>query len=275
MYQHSMEIFYEPNLRLTRARGLRGYNAGFAETLGCGTFDQHQKDLVWRLLGDTPIGRHSVVVDVGCGIGGPSGWIFERFQPARLIGIDYCTASVQEANARWAHRTRRPCFLQGDAHSLPLADASVDVIFNLESALHYPDKRQFISECRRILKPGGVLCLGDICTHRKKFFAALGMLNNLASQFSTHERLWSAGDYRETFHALGFDRIRHEEVSVQAANSLHDGLTEIARDGWKAARGYRRRFFYLCFVEKLLRRRWLTYDLFTTCRSQVSTELEK
>lgn len=266
MYQHSMEVFYEPNLRLTRARGLRGYNAGYADSIGRGSFDQHQKDLVWRLLGDTPIGRDSILVDVGCGIGGPSGWIFERYQPARLIGIDYCPTSIREADARWTGRDRRPIFLQGDAQNLPLADESVDVIFNLESALHYPDKRRFIAECRRALRPGGVLCLGDICTQHRLLFAALGMLNNLASQFSTHERLWSSAEYLKTFDSEGFKTIRHEEVSIQAANSLHNGLTEIAGDGWKAARGYRRRFFYLCFVEKLLRRRWLTYDLFTLAR---------
>lgn len=266
MYQHSLEVFYEPNLRLTRARGLTGYNAGFAESIGCGSFDQHQKDLVWRLLGDVPIGPDSIVVDVGCGIGGPSGWIFDRYEPARLIGIDYCPSSIREAEARWNGTDRRPRFLQGDAQKLPLADGSVDVVFNLESALHYPDKRRFICECRRVLKPGGVLCLGDICTPYQSFFAVLGVLNRLASQFSTHEHLWSAAEYQKTFHSLGFNKIRHEEVSVQAANSLHDGLAEIAGEGWKAARGYRRRFYYLSFVQRLLSRRLLTYELFTMVR---------
>ncbi|RIK63013.1 MAG: hypothetical protein DCC65_16585 [Planctomycetota bacterium] len=266
MSQQNLDVFYEPNLRLTRAYGLLGYNAGYAEVVGRDSFDQHQKDLVWRLLGDVRIGPESTVIDVGCGIGGPSGWIFDRYGPARLIGVEYCPTSVRAAEQRWAGQVRRPYFLQGDAHRLPLADESVDVIFNLESALHYADKRKFISECKRVLKPGGTLCLGDICTEHRRFFALIGLLNRIRTQFSTHASLWSAARYIDTFGSLGLSLLRHEDVSRQSADSLHDGLTDIGRRGWGAARGFRGRFFYLCFVEKLLRRRWLTYDLFAVVK---------
>ena len=181
MSQQSLEVFYEPNRRLAHAHGLQGYNAGYAEARGHATFDQYQKDLVWRLLGDVEIGPESTVLDVGCGIGGPSGWIYERYHPARLFGIEYCATSARTAEERWAGKPQRPIFLQGDAHCLPVPDRSVDVIFNLESALHYADKRKFISECLRTLKPGGVLCLGDITTRYKKTFAVLGTLNLLTS----------------------------------------------------------------------------------------------
>ncbi len=262
MSQRSLEVFYEPNLRLTQAHGLLGYNAGFAEARGRATFDQYQRDLVWRLLGDVDIGSHSTVLDVGCGIGGPSGWIYERYHPARLIGIEYCPSSVRTAERRWSGKARRPIFLQGDAHFLPVPDRSVDVIFNLESALHYADKRKFISECLRTLKPGGVLCLGDITTRYKRTFAVSGLLNLVSSQFSTHARLWNSADYLATFDSLGFQLIRHEQVTRQSADSLADGLKDVSRAGWSAARGFRGRFFYLAIMEKLLRRKWLDYDLF-------------
>jgi ubiquinone/menaquinone biosynthesis C-methylase UbiE len=264
--QRNLEVFYQPNLRLSQATGFLGYNAGYAEGTGRGSFDQHQKDLVWRLLADVHIGPESTVVDVGCGIGGPSGWIFERYRPMRLVAIDFCHASVREAEGRWSKKPQRPVFLQGDAAGLPIQDASVDVIFNLESALHYSDKHAFIRECRRILKPGGVLCLGDICTRRRRLFAVLGLLNYLPTQFSTHARLWSPDQYVEAFGAAGLHIQRQEDVSRQSADSLRDGLAEISRAGWAAARGYRRRFFYLCAVERMLRREWLTYHLFNVMK---------
>jgi ubiquinone/menaquinone biosynthesis C-methylase UbiE len=264
--QRGLETYYEPNLRLARAYRFAGYNAGYAEVTGLGSFEEHQKDLVWRLLGDVHIGPESIVLDVGCGIGGPSAWIFERYQPARLIGIDYCNASVRVANQRWDGRERRPLLLQGDAHRLPLPDESVDVIFNLESALHYADKPAFLAECQRTLRPGGILCLGDFCTRYKKLFAALSVLDLLKNQFSTYANLWSSKDYLEAFSKQGLRLIRHEQVSRQAANSLKDGTREVSRTGWKAARGYRGRFFYLCLVEILLRRGWLAYDLFAVLR---------
>jgi len=40
-------------------------------------------------------------------------------------------------------------FVQADAQLLPLGTASADVIFNLESAWHYPDKEAFLREIRR------------------------------------------------------------------------------------------------------------------------------
>src|SRR5437867_12262120 len=121
MSQQSLDVFYSPNLKLNQAYGLLGYNAGYAECPGCDSFDQHQKDLVWKLLGDVPIDSRSTVVDVGCGIGGPTEWIFSRYQPPRLIGMDFFPSLSPFAEQRWAGEPRRPTFLQGDAHNLPLS----------------------------------------------------------------------------------------------------------------------------------------------------------
>ncbi|HPF37836.1 MAG TPA: class I SAM-dependent methyltransferase [Phycisphaerae bacterium] len=262
MSKHSLERFYEPNLRLTQAHGLIGYNAGYAESRDGGSFDEHQRDLVWKLLGDAPIGPDSVVLDVGCGIGGPSTWIHERFHPKRVIGMDYCFSSVRAAHQRLNGATDRPRFLRGDAHRLPLPDASVDVIFNLESALHYSDKHQFLSECFRILKPGAMLCLGDVTTEHRKFFKFAQMLDIAGTQFSTQATLWRTRDYLEAFEATGFTLMRHDMVSQQAANALKNGLADVGRVGWRGAKGYRGRFCYLWMMEVLFRREWLIYDLF-------------
>jgi len=262
MSQQRLHIFYEPNYRLAQAYDLLGYNAGYAERLGEATFDQYQKNLVWRLLGDVDIGPNSNVLDVGCGIGGPSSWIFERYQPARLVGLEYCPSSVRAANQRWAGKPVRPYFVEGDAHRIPLPDASIDVIFNLESALHYADKDTFISECKRVLRPGGTLCLGDICTRYRRFFGFLGILNLIPNQFSTHARLWSPERYKEAFKSAGMTLKRHEVVTRQSALSLKDGLDEVIRRGMETTRGFRGRYYYLCMIEKLLRRGWLTYELF-------------
>lgn len=266
MSQRSLEVFYEPNLRLARAHRLTGYNAGYAEAVGLGTFDQHQKDMVWRLLGDVAIGPESTVVDVGCGIGGPSAWISERYRPARLFGLDYCRPSIREARARCAGMNNPPTFLQADAHRLPLPDNSVDVIFNLESSLHYAHKPTFIAECRRTLKPGGVLCLGDFCTRYKRIFSAVALLDLFNTQFSTHARLWSPEDYLAAFRANGLRVERQEAVARQASNSLLGGLNQISVNGWRSTRGFLGRFLYLCYVEKLLRRGWLRYELFSAVK---------
>lgn len=52
-------------------------------------------------------------------------------------------------------------FVESDAHALPLADGSVDVIACRYAAHHFIDVAQAVSEWARILKPGGKLLLID------------------------------------------------------------------------------------------------------------------
>jgi ubiquinone/menaquinone biosynthesis C-methylase UbiE len=262
MSQATLQAHYKPNWNLSQAMGFTGYNCGYAARRGAQPFAENQKSLVWRLLEDVPIHSSATVLDIGCGIGGPTGWIFERFAPRTIIGLEYCQPSVVAAGQRWADRSPRPWFLQGDAHHLPLASASVDVIFNLESALHYSDKRAFLAECRRVLKPGGTLCLGDITAPRKYLFAAVKLLNRVPTQFNSNIRLWSLNDYQSEFARAGFSIARHEDASNPVADSLADGLEEIRRRGWRAMRGFRARVVYLAVLERLIRSRRLTYELF-------------
>jgi SAM-dependent methyltransferase len=266
MSQRTLEAHYRPNNKLSKAIGVTGYNCGYAEPAAPRSFDRHQRTLVWRLLGDTPINHESTVLDVGCGIGGPSAWIMDRFRPRRLIGLDYLGTNVRTATEHNRTEYPRMAFFQADAHCLPVADASVDVIFNLESALHYADKNAFLSECRRVLRPGGTLCLGDITTRYKALFAPLMLLNRLPTQFNSNIWLWSADDYLAAFPRLGLQVLRHEQVSRRVAASLANGLAELDRLGWAAAKGFRTRCAYLAVLRTLLSSRGLSYDLFTVRR---------
>jgi 2-polyprenyl-3-methyl-5-hydroxy-6-metoxy-1,4-benzoquinol methylase len=45
---------------------------------------------------------------------------------------------------------------------MPLSASRYDVLIGQESWLHIPDKAALISECVRVLKPGGVLAFTDI-----------------------------------------------------------------------------------------------------------------
>ena len=265
--QRTMAAHYEPNWKLTQAHNLKCYNCGYAESPGSGTFDEHQQSLVFHLIGDTHIGPESTVLDVGCGIGGPSGMIFDRYQPRRLIGVEYLAASAVTADERQRGRDQRPRFVQGDAHHLPMADGSVDVIFNLESALHYPDKDKFLGECARVLKPGGTLCLGDITTNLKVLFRAASLMNGMPSQFNSNLYLWSPDEYFEGFTKYGFDVVWHEEASRNVARSLTDGRRELSGLGFWKTRGFRARLVYLRFLEEHLQNAELLYDLFRVVKS--------
>lgn len=254
-----LQSHYEPNHRIAAAHGFHAYNCGYAPLNAPGTFTDFQRELVWRLLGNTTIPHDATVLDVGCGIGGPTRWIAQKFPAARVIGIEFLADSVRRARDA---ADPSIAFIQGDAQRIPFRDDSVDLLFNLESALHYPDKAAFLRECARVLRPGGTLCLGDITAVHKRFLAPIAWLNRAASSFNGAVQLWQAADYFHHLRETGFEIRSHENAAPAIARSLAQGLHDIAKRGWSAARGFRGRFFYLVALERMLRFGLLGYHLF-------------
>ena len=73
----------------------------------------------------------------------------------QVIGVDYDDSAVAHVRARYPRVEVR----QGNLADLPLPDASVDVVVNFQVIEHLWDQSQFVAECRRVLRPGGVLLM--------------------------------------------------------------------------------------------------------------------
>jgi SAM-dependent methyltransferase len=99
------------------------------------------------------------VLEVGCGRGGGASFIFERFTPRLLIGLDLAAAAVRRCRSRHARPGLE--FVAGRADELPFPDASFDVILSVESSHCYPNVPRFLAEVRRALRPDGLLVLAD------------------------------------------------------------------------------------------------------------------
>ncbi|MEX2673622.1 MAG: bifunctional demethylmenaquinone methyltransferase/2-methoxy-6-polyprenyl-1,4-benzoquinol methylase UbiE [Phycisphaeraceae bacterium] len=101
-----------------------------------------------------------VVLDVACGTGDLS-LAFADAKPARVLGVDFTHAMLQVAGEK--HRQAPPpvpvSFADGDAMRLPLADNSVDVVSIAFGIRNVADHAAAIQEFRRVLKPGGRLCI--------------------------------------------------------------------------------------------------------------------
>jgi len=106
-------------------------------------------------------GHH--VLDVCSGVGGPARWLAFR-RGCRVTGLDFTTSRVESAK-RLSQRARLDHlvnFVHGDATRMPLQDSDYDVVIGQESWLHIPDKPALVSECIRVLKPGGTIAFTDI-----------------------------------------------------------------------------------------------------------------
>jgi malonyl-CoA O-methyltransferase len=68
------------------------------------------------------------VLDLGCATGQAIPLLEKRFRRARVVGVDFSPAMLQQARAarRWLSRS---AFVQSDARALPFASHSIDVVF--------------------------------------------------------------------------------------------------------------------------------------------------
>ncbi len=120
--------------------------------------------LTWAKTDDRD--RPQTILDVGCGIGGSSLYLAEKFG-AKVTGITLSPVQANRAHERAAAAglSATTDFQVANALEMPFVDDSFDLVWSLESGEHMPDKAKFLQECYRVLKPGGRLILATWC-HR-------------------------------------------------------------------------------------------------------------
>ncbi|HEV3356607.1 MAG TPA: class I SAM-dependent methyltransferase [Pseudonocardiaceae bacterium] len=95
----------------------------------------------------------AVVLEAGCGEGYGADLLADVAR--RVVALDYEPVTTAHVRARYP----RLDVLRGNLAMLPLASRSVDVIANLQVIEHLWDQVGFLSECARVLRPGGTLLL--------------------------------------------------------------------------------------------------------------------
>jgi tocopherol O-methyltransferase len=158
------------------------------------------------------------VLDAGCGVGGASLDIARRYD-ARVLGVTISPVQVElaAARAREAGLGQRVRFDVADCSDrLPCDDASIDVVVSIEAACHFDDKPAFLSECRRVLRPGGRVAFSDWiatdhCTEeqRRTMLGPVCEAWHLSGMASPTE--WFA-----MFTHAGFDVLEAEDYGVAA-----------------------------------------------------------
>lgn len=118
-----------------------------------------------QLLALVPEGK--TVVEVGLGTGGLLPALAAKAH--NVIGVDHSPAMLEEARRRLASGGVSGVELRlGEMTHLPLPDNSVDCAL-LNMVLHHAaDPAAVLVEIRRVLMPGGVLALADLCRHERE-----------------------------------------------------------------------------------------------------------
>ena len=127
---------------------------------------QAQIDLIEECLAWAKVQTASQILDVGCGIGGSSLYLAEKFgASAEGITLSPVQANRATQRAEAAGLSQRVGFQVADALAIPFPDESFDLVWSMESGEHMPNKQKFLQECYRVLKPGGKFLMATWC-HR-------------------------------------------------------------------------------------------------------------
>jgi cyclopropane fatty-acyl-phospholipid synthase-like methyltransferase len=161
--------YYDRHTSAFVALGQRGSDGAMHRAVwGPGTATHRQafryveNQIAQLLQGLPPSPERLNVVDLGCGIGASLCYLAARV-PVRGTGITLSPVQARFAEERiresgFADRIR--C-IEGDYCDLPTGTGPADLAYAIESFSHVQDPARFFAQCRRLIRPGGLLLICD------------------------------------------------------------------------------------------------------------------
>ncbi|KAL9096730.1 MAG: hypothetical protein Q9165_001218 [Trypethelium subeluteriae] len=98
-----------------------------------------------------------VVLDVGCGVGGPAREMV-KFSGANVVGLNNNDYQIERAT-RYAAKeglSDKLSFTKGDFMQMSFPENSFDAVYAIEATVHAPSLEGIYGQIFRVLKPGGV-----------------------------------------------------------------------------------------------------------------------
>ncbi|MGD0282196.1 MAG: class I SAM-dependent methyltransferase [Dissulfurispiraceae bacterium] len=144
------------------------------------------------------------VLEVASGRGGGASYIMRYLKPRSFVGIDASENAV--AFCSRIHRMQGLEFRHGFAEQLPVGDRQFDAVICVEASRCFGKMSDFLSEVRRVLRPGGRLLYCDLRPQRQ------------------------VARLREDVRCSGMDVVLEREITQQVLSAL-DAVSAI-RQAW-------------------------------------------
>lgn len=187
--------------------------------------------------------------EVGCGSARLLARVGLTSPALRLLAVDESRVALQLAKTTAAAFNVSVQTIRGTIASLPLPDASIDVMLSGGLLEHFPEPTPVLAEMVRVLRPGGLL-YADVVPRKISWYRAHEAARMRTSEYmedGVYESALGPVDYTRRLRGLGCDVIRacwcgvypwrlqyrrRLGPLVARASEILDGTPIATRRGW-------------------------------------------
>lgn len=113
---------------------------------------QPSVDLINRIKLKSP----AKIIDIGCGPGNSTNALFERFQNANILGVDYSDDMLKKAKSKYPYLQFSK--FNAESENWNIGD-NYDIVFSNACVQWVPDHYKLLPKMMGILKKGGILAV--------------------------------------------------------------------------------------------------------------------
>ena len=181
-----------------------------------------------HFVGQLNISEQDHILDVGCGLGGASRYVANRYNN-HVTGIDLTEEYIETGNVlcAWVKLDQHISLHQGSALSMPFQDETFDGGYMMHVGMNIDDKARLFNEIYRVLRPGA--CFGVYDVMRDKH-GELTYPVPWATEKST-SNLAAPDQYRYALESAGFVVSRENNRRDFAVDFFKRLAEKVAADG--------------------------------------------
>jgi len=189
------------------------------------TKQEAQENLTKLLAEKARIKKCVKILDVGCGVGGSSIWLAEKYG-ATTVGITISPVQVEIARKLAKEKGVDSSFLLMNAEEMHF-DETFDVIWLLAAATHFRDQQKFIKLATKSLNKGGKFIIFDWMLDEHVTDPLNDQYIQTVADKMLLSTLYSLNTYLKWFIDNGYRIIYSEDVTAHTIKTWDDALSVI------------------------------------------------